>query len=39
MGRYKGELKKYYYDPSKYETYLEQLGIPFPVLETPAGTK
>ncbi len=25
--------KKYYYDPSKYETYLDQLGIQFPVLE------
>ncbi len=39
MARYKDELKKYYYDPSRYGTYLEQLGIPFPVLEKPAGTK
>lgn len=26
----KPELKKYYYDPTKYRTYLEQLGIPYP---------
>ena len=26
----KPELKKSYYDPSKYKTYLEQLGIPWP---------
>ena len=24
------ELKKFYYDPAKYKTYLEQLGIPYP---------
>ena len=33
MARYKDELKKYYYDPSKYSTYLEQLGITFPTFE------
>jgi aminobenzoyl-glutamate utilization protein B len=35
MARYKPELSKYYYDPSRYPTYLEQLGIKFPVLEAP----
>ena len=25
--------KKYYYDPSKYKTYLEQLGITYPTVE------
>jgi aminobenzoyl-glutamate utilization protein B len=39
MGRYKEQLKKYYYDPSRYATYLEQLGIAFPTLEKPAGGK
>jgi len=39
MGKYREELKKYYYDPSRYGTYLEQLGIPFPVLEKPAARK
>ena len=27
MARYRDEMRKYYYDPSKYATYLEQLGI------------
>src|SRR5207249_1382363 len=27
MAKYRAEMKKYYYDPSKYKTYLEQLGI------------
>jgi aminobenzoyl-glutamate utilization protein B len=27
MDRYREEMKKYYYDPTKYKTYLEQLGI------------
>jgi len=30
MARYKPELQKYYYDPKKYKTYLEQLGIAYP---------
>jgi aminobenzoyl-glutamate utilization protein B len=39
MSRFKPDLQKYYYDPSRYATYLEQLGISFPVLEKPAGAK
>ncbi|QRM28815.1 amidohydrolase [Microvirga sp. VF16] len=35
MAQYRPEMKKYYYDPSKYATYLDQLGIKFPVLEKP----
>jgi aminobenzoyl-glutamate utilization protein B len=35
MARYKPELSKYYYDPSRYPTYLDQLGIKFPTLEGP----
>lgn len=30
MDRYRPELQKYYYDPTKYKTYLEQLGVPYP---------
>jgi aminobenzoyl-glutamate utilization protein B len=30
MQQLRPELKKFYYDPSKYKTYLEQLGIPYP---------
>lgn len=37
MARYKPELSKYYYDPARYPTYLDQLGIQFPMLEEPAA--
>jgi aminobenzoyl-glutamate utilization protein B len=30
MQQLRPEMKKFYYDPSKYKTYLEQLGIPYP---------
>ncbi len=33
MEEFRPEMKKYYYDPSKYSTYLEQLGIQYPTLE------
>lgn len=32
MARYRDQLRKYYYDQSRYETYLDQLGIKFPTL-------
>jgi aminobenzoyl-glutamate utilization protein B len=35
MDRYRPEMKKYYYDPTKYKTYLEQLGIKYPTVRTP----
>ena len=30
MDTYREQMRKYYYDPSKYDTYLEQLGIKYP---------
>jgi aminobenzoyl-glutamate utilization protein B len=33
MQRFVPELKKFYYDPAKYGTYLEQLGIRYPTLK------
>jgi len=33
MGKYLPELRKYYYDPSKYKTYMEQLGIQYPTVK------
>jgi aminobenzoyl-glutamate utilization protein B len=36
MDQFKPLLKKYYYDPSKYKTYLEQLGIQYPQVEKKA---
>src|SRR6266540_723682 len=32
MAKYRAEMKKYYYDPTKYKTYLEQLGIKYPTV-------
>src|SRR3954453_4067269 len=32
MDRYRPEMKKYYFDPPKYKTYLEQLGIEYPTV-------
>ncbi|PYT04656.1 MAG: amidohydrolase [Acidobacteria bacterium] len=33
MEKFRPELKKYYYDPAKYKTYLEQLGIQYPTVK------
>jgi aminobenzoyl-glutamate utilization protein B len=33
MARYRPEMRKYYYDPTKYKTYLEQLGIKYPTVK------
>jgi aminobenzoyl-glutamate utilization protein B len=32
MEEYRPRMKAFYYDPSKYETYLEQLGITYPTV-------
>jgi aminobenzoyl-glutamate utilization protein B len=32
MARYREQMRKYYYDPAKYATYLEQLGIKYPTV-------
>ena len=32
LDKYRPEMKKYYYDPSKYPTYLDQLGIKYPTV-------
>ena len=32
MKQYGPEMKKFYYDPAKYKTYLEQLGIKYPTV-------
>jgi aminobenzoyl-glutamate utilization protein B len=38
MERYRPEMKKFYYDPTKYKTYLEQLGITYPTVRTTSPT-
>ena len=32
MEKYRPLMGPYYYDPSKYDTYLEQLGIQYPTV-------
>jgi aminobenzoyl-glutamate utilization protein B len=32
MAKYRPEMRKYYYDPKKYGSYLEQLGITYPTV-------
>jgi aminobenzoyl-glutamate utilization protein B len=32
MEQYREEMKKYYYDPTRYSSYLEQLGIKYPTV-------
>ena len=32
--KYRPELRKHYYDPTKYKTYLDQLGITYPTVRT-----
>ncbi|HKO15468.1 MAG TPA: peptidase dimerization domain-containing protein [Gemmatimonadaceae bacterium] len=38
MERYRPEMRKYYYDPSRYRTYLEQLGITYPTVRASGAT-
>ena len=33
MEKYRPEMQKLYYDPAKYDTYLEQLGIKYPTVK------
>jgi aminobenzoyl-glutamate utilization protein B len=33
MAKYREQMRKFYYDPTKYPTYLEQLGIKYPTLK------
>ena len=33
MNRFRSELQKFYYDETRFESYLEQLGIEYPTLK------
>lgn len=35
MAKYRSELRKFHYDPKRFPTYLDQLGIRYPVLHGP----
>jgi aminobenzoyl-glutamate utilization protein B len=32
MAKYRDQMRRYYYDPTRYPTYLEQLGIKYPTV-------
>jgi len=36
MAEFKDRLRELYYDPARYETYLQQLGVAYPQLEKPS---
>jgi aminobenzoyl-glutamate utilization protein B len=36
MAEFRERLKPFYYDASRFDTYLEQLGVDYPQLERPA---
>jgi aminobenzoyl-glutamate utilization protein B len=35
QAKFREDLKKYYFDPTKYNSYLEQLGIQYPTIRAP----
>jgi aminobenzoyl-glutamate utilization protein B len=37
MAEYREKMKPFYFDPSRYKTYLEQLGVPYPPPPKPDG--
>ena len=39
MAKFRPELKKFYYDPTKYKSYLDQLGIKYPIVRTSPSSK
>ena len=38
VARYREPMRRYYYDPARYGTYLEQLGVPYPTVRRPDGS-
>jgi aminobenzoyl-glutamate utilization protein B len=39
LDKYREEMKKYYYDPTKHKTYLDQLGIKYPTVRTTTSSQ
>ncbi len=37
MDEFRDEMSKYYYDPDRYDTYLEQLGVAYPTFRSADG--
>jgi aminobenzoyl-glutamate utilization protein B len=38
MARFRPAMRRMYYDPTKYKTYLEQLGIAYPTVRAADGS-
>jgi aminobenzoyl-glutamate utilization protein B len=38
MARFRPAMRRWYYDPARYRTYLEQLGVTYPTLRRPDGS-
>ena len=38
LSRYRDQMRPYYYDPTKYKTYLDQLGIKYPTSKAADGS-
>ncbi len=38
MAKHREPMRKFYFDPSRHETYLEQLGVKYPTVDPPADT-
>ena len=38
MARFRPQMRKFYYDATKYKTYLDQLGIKYPTVRPGATT-
>ena len=38
MEEFRDEMREYYFDPDRFDTYLDQLGIRYPTLRQPDGT-
>ncbi|MFN0177948.1 MAG: amidohydrolase [Gemmatimonadales bacterium] len=38
LARYRDQMRPYYYDPTRYRTYLEQLGVKYPTVRAPDGS-
>jgi len=39
LAKYREQMRKYYYDPTKFKTYLDQLGIKYPTVRTTPPTQ
>ena len=39
MEKYRDQMEKFYFDETKYETYLEQLGVDYPDINKPGNDK